>query len=49
MSTIVEESVHSLLEHPLLIPNDHLGGFQLQKILETVIPVDNPAVEVVQV
>ena len=46
---VVEQRVDRLLEHPLLVPDDDLRGVELQKPLEPVVAVDDPAIEVVQV
>jgi hypothetical protein len=48
-ASVVEECVHGLLEHPLLVPEDDLGRAMLDQLLEPVVPVDHPAVQVVQV
>ena len=48
-AAVVDEGVHGLLEHPLLIADDDVGGVELDEALEAVVPVDDPAVEVVQV
>ena len=49
MSPVIEERIHSLLEHSFLVPDNHLGSFQLEKILQTIIPVDDSAIEIVKV
>src|SRR5210317_2124193 len=46
---VVEESVNRLLQHPLFIADDDLGGIQVNKLLEPVVPVDDAAVEVIEV
>ena len=46
---VVEEGVDRLLEHPLLVPDDDLRGAELEELLEAVVAVDDPPVEVVQV
>ena len=38
-----------MLQHALLVPDDDLGGVQIDQLLETVVPVDQPAVQIVQV
>ena len=48
-TTVVEEGVDRLLQHPLLVADDDLWRVQLQEALETVIAVDHAAVEIVQV
>ncbi len=46
---VVEEGVDCLLQHPLLVPEDHLGSLDLHKPLEAVVPDDHAAVQIVQV
>jgi len=48
-SAVVDEGVHGLLEHPLLVADDDVGGVELDEPLEAVVAVDDPAVQVVQV
>ena len=48
-AAVVEEGVDRLLEHPLLVPDDDLRGAELEELLEAVVAVDDPPVEVVQV
>ncbi len=48
-AAVVEQGVDGLLEHPLLVVDDDLGGAQVEEALEPVVPVDDPAVQVVQV
>ena len=47
--TVVDQRVHRFLEHPLLVADDDLRGAQLKQPLEAVVPVDHPAVQIVQV
>ncbi len=49
MAAVVEEGVHRFLQHALLVPDDDLRGLELQQLLEAVVAVDDPAVEIVQV
>ena len=48
-ASVVDESVHCLLEHPLLVADDYLRGCQLDQSLEAVVAVDDPAIEIVEV
>ena len=48
-SAVVEERVDGLLQHPLLVVDDDLGSTEIEEALQPVVPVDHPAVEVVQV
>src|SRR6266545_1326464 len=46
---VVEQGVDRLLQHPLLVADDDVGGVQLLEPLQAVVAVDDAAVEVVQV
>ncbi len=48
-AAVVDQGVARLLEHPLLVADDDLGCAQLEQPLESVVPVDHAAVEVVEV
>ena len=48
-TAVVEERVHSFLQHTLLVVHDDLGSAQLQQTLQTVVTVDHTTVQVVQV
>src|SRR5581483_10961050 len=48
-AAVVEQRVDRLLQHPLLVPDDDVRRLQLHEALQPVVPVDDPAVEVVQV
>ena len=48
-AAVVEQGVDGLLEHPLLVVDDDLGGSEVEQPLEPVVPVDDPAVEIVEV
>ena len=48
-ASVVDEGVDGLLEHSLLVANDDLRGLQVDEPLEAVVPVDDAAVQVVQV
>ena len=48
-TAVVEQGVDRLLQHPLLVADDDLGGVELLQPLEAVVPVDHAPVEVVQV
>src|SRR5690606_21044672 len=48
-TTVVEEAVDGLLEHPLLVVDDDLGSTEVEEPLEAVVAVDDAAVEVVEV
>ena len=46
---VVEQGVHRLLQHPLLVVDDDLGGAEVEQPLQAVVAVDDAAVEVVEV
>ncbi|OPY92646.1 MAG: hypothetical protein A4E73_00918 [Syntrophaceae bacterium PtaU1.Bin231] len=47
--TVVEQDVDGFLQHALLVPDDDLGCVQFLEPLQAIVPVDHPAVQVVQV
>ncbi len=46
---IVEQDINSLLQHPLLITNNNIGCVKFQQTFESVITINNPSVEVIQI
>ena len=48
-AAVVEQRVDGLLEHALLVVDDDLRGAEVEQPLEPVVPVDDPAVQVVEV
>ena len=48
-TAVVEQRVHRLLEHALLVVDDDLRRAQVQQALQAVVAVDHTAVQVVQV
>ena len=46
---VVEQGVDGLLEHPLLVVDDDLRRAEVEQALETVVAVDDAAIEVVEV
>ncbi len=48
-TTVVEQRVDGLLQHPLLVVDDDLGRAEVEQALEPVVPVDHAAVQVVEV
>ena len=46
---VVEQGVYGFLQHPLFVVDDDVGRADLQELLETVVAVDDAAVEVVEV
>ena len=48
-SAVVEQDVYGFLQHSLLIANDNLGCIQLLQAPQTVIAINHPAIEVIEV
>ena len=48
-AVVVEQRVDGLLQHSLLVANDHLGRIQVDQLLEPVVAVDDSPVKIVQV
>ena len=48
-AAVVDQAVHSLLQHTLLVAHDDVGSAQLQQAAQTVVAVDDAAVQIVQV
>ena len=48
-AAVVEQGVDGLLQHPLLVVDDDLRRAEVEQPLEPVVPVDDAAVEVVEV
>src|SRR5699024_5006053 len=48
-TAVIEQGVDRLLEHPLLIVDDDLGGAKIKQTLETVVAVDDTTVEIVEI
>ena len=47
--SVVEQRVDRLLQHPLLVADDDVGRAKLHQPLQTIVAVDDAAIEVVQV
>ena len=48
-ASVVDQCVYSFLEHALLVADDDVRCAELEKSLKTVVAVDDPAVQIVQV
>ncbi len=48
-AVVVEQGIDRLLQHPLLVADDDLGGVEIDQLLEAVVAVDNATIEVVQI
>src|SRR5258708_37310858 len=49
MAAVVEERVDGFLEHALFVVNDDVRRLQLHQVPQTVVAVDDAAVEIVEV
>src|SRR5690606_32202034 len=48
-TAIVEQRVDSLLKHPLLVADDDVGRTKLHQPLQSVVAVDDSAIEIVEI
>ena len=48
-SAVVEERVNRFLEHPFLVTDDDLGRAEVEELLEPIVAVDHPAIEIVEI
>ena len=48
-TTVIEERIHSFLQHTLFVIHNDLGSAKLQQALEAVVTVDHTTVQVVQI
>ena len=48
-ASVVEQNVHGFLQHPLFIADDDFRRVELHKAFQPVVPVDNPAVQIIQI
>ncbi len=48
-TAVVEQCVDGLLQHPLFVVDDDLGGTEVEQSLQPVVAVDDPSVQVVEV
>ena len=46
---VVEECVNGLLQHALLVAENDLRGAHVDEFLETIVPVDDPTIQIVQI
>jgi len=49
VTAVVDQSIHSFLEHTLFVADNDVRCVQFQHPLQTIVPVDYPAVQIVQV
>src|SRR5690606_26628818 len=48
-TAVIQQGVDRFLQHPLFVAHDDVRRIQLEQTLETVVPVDHPTIQVVQV
>ncbi len=48
-AAVIDQGVYRLLQHPLLVSDDNVRRAQLKQTFQTIISIDNPPVQVVQV
>ena len=48
-TAVVEQRIHRLLEHAFFVAHNDVGGMQLHQLLQPVVAVDHPAIEVVEI
>ncbi|CAI8166880.1 MAG: Uncharacterised protein [Synechococcus sp. CC9902] len=48
-ATVVDQRINSFLQHPLLVADDDLGSEDLLKPCQTVVAVDHPPVEIIEI
>ena len=49
MAAVVEQGVHSFLQHALFVADDDIRRAKLKQVLETIVAVDDATIEIVQV
>ncbi len=48
-AAVINQRVHSLLQHPLFIAHNNIRRAQIQQTMQTVVAVNHPAIKVVQI
>src|SRR4029453_7486847 len=48
-ATVVEQCVYSFLQHTLLISDDDIGRVEFNHLLESIVAVDDAAIQIVQI
>ena len=49
MTTIVKQRIDGFLQHAFFVTNNHVRRFQLEKIFQTIVAVDDATIEIVQI
>ena len=48
-SAVVDQGIHSLLQHSFFVSDNDVRGSQIKQTFQPVVPVDNPAVKIIQI
>ena len=48
-AAIIKQRIDGFLQHPLFVADDDVWGAQFDQALQAVVPVDDPAIEIVQI
>ena len=48
-AAVVEQRIDGFLQHALFVPDDDVGRVQFDELLQTVVPVDDAAIQIVQI
>ena len=49
MTPVIKQRIHRLLQHPLLVTNNHFRRLQRQQRTQPVVPVNDPTIQVIQI
>src|SRR5438128_418240 len=49
MASIIEQGIDRFLEHALFVADDHFRRFELEQVLQPIIPVDDATIEIVEI
>src|SRR5881227_3446701 len=49
VTAVVEQRIDRFLQHSFFVSNDDVLRFELEQILETIVPVDDAAIKIVEV
>ena len=48
-TVVIEQGIDGVLEHPLLVSDDHLRCIEVEQLLQPVVPVDQSSIEIIEV
>src|SRR4051812_13242543 len=49
VTTVVEQRIDRFLQHAFFVANNHVRRFELEEIFQTIVAVDNAAIEIVEI